>query len=52
MRWIVLLAVLWLCPVSFANEHTEDEAPAVAAVERGKCPGGICPRPSRPRPKR
>lgn len=53
MRFLVLLLALWFSPVSFANEHTEEE-PSVAAVDRGTCPGGICrPRPRpRPRPSR
>ena len=49
MRWIVLLVALWCCPVSFANDDTEE--PAVSAVERGGCPGGTCPKRPRPRPR-
>lgn len=51
MRWIVLLLALWCCPVSFANDDTEElDGPAVSVVERG-CAGGKCP-PKRPRPTR
>ena len=49
MRVLMLLLCLWCCPVSFANEDTE-ELPAVAAMERGGCPGGVC-KPKRPRPR-
>ena len=50
MRWLIVLMALWFAPVSFANDDTE-ELPAVAAMERGGCPGGKCP-PKRPKPKR
>jgi hypothetical protein len=49
MRWIAVLLALWLAPVSFLNDDTE-EPTAVKAVERGGCPGGKCP-PKRPRPR-
>ena len=54
MRWFVLLLCLWCCPVSFANDNTEeDQAASVSAVERrGGCPGGICRPGKRPRPTR
>jgi hypothetical protein len=49
MRVLMLLLCLWCCPVSLANDDTE-ELPAVAATERGGCPGGVC-KPKRPRPR-
>jgi hypothetical protein len=49
MRVLMLLLCLWCCPVSFQNDDTE-ELPAIAATERGGCPGGVC-KPKRPRPR-
>lgn len=56
MKWIVLLVCLWACPVSFANDTTEeDAAPAARPKVVSGCPGGKCQigRPiGRPRPVR
>ena len=51
MRWIVLLVCLWCCPVSFANDDTEEQ-PGWCARPRAcsSCPGGKC-KVSRPRPR-
>lgn len=52
MRWIVLLLALWVAPVSFGNDNTEEPGwCARPRVVRGGCPGGKC-KVTRPRPTR
>jgi hypothetical protein len=50
MRWLLMVIVLMVAPMSFMDDDTEE--PCISAVvQRGTCPGGKCP-PKRPRPTR